>query len=581
MARAPAEGLTVAPGPIQVADVGLSHIRITDPSRLETPYGHYLAGRHAERIHDYPRAAALFMKALEEEPDNRRLIARTFSVSIRAGLIEQALPLARKLYAQAPDASSMVALVLAADAIRTDAYEQALRYLKTPAQQGEQYSFPLLTAWAELGAGNSDAALAALEQLRQGEAFPDLAQGHSGLILRTIGDLKGAESAIAITSEDLESAPAWLVRTLARVKLASGDAAGAAALLDNYAAGNRFALEHVEADRDRLKESGDLSILMATPAAGAADGLLRIASGVRPRRVEPTIQQVAQDIALTYAWLAVYLDPGHDEARLLIAGMLRDLKRYSDSSNVLMEVPREAPFSWRARIARADNLIDMKMDEAAIALLEEMATERPEEIDALLKIGDIMRARSRFEEGTEIYDRAFARIGADHPDRWRLHYFRGITLERSKRWPEAEADFLAALEMNPENPYVLNYLGYSWIDQGINIKRATEMVQRAVDQRQNDGYIVDSLGWAYYRVGRFEEAVTQLERAVQLRPEDPVINDHLGDAYWRVGRHREARFQWTRALSLDIDDELVPPIEKKMEEGLEPPTAQGVEQKDG
>ncbi len=579
--RGPAVGLTTAPGPIQVADVGSSHVRISDPSQLETPYGRYLAGRHAERVHDYRHAAEMFAAALADAPDNEGLRLRTFSVMLRAGMINQALPLAETLYASHPDQSSMVALVLAVKALKEHDYPATLKYLQTPARQGEQFSFPVLKAWAHLGAGEAEAALAALDQLREGDAFPDLAQGHSGLILMNSGDLQGAEAAIPIASDDLESVPAWLIRTLARVKLDAGDVAGATDLLDRYATGNRFSLEHVEADRASLAATGTLAPLMTLPNTGVADGLLRIASGVRPRTVDPSVRQPAHDIALIYAWLSVYLDNDHDEARLLIAGMMRDLERFEESSTVLQEIAAGAPFSWRARIAIADNLIDADQNEAAIALLETMAAERVEDTDALLKIGDILRSSSQFEEGTLIYDRAFERISPDDPGRWRLHYFRGITYERSKRWKEAEADFLAALEINPDNPYVLNYLGYSWIDQGINVERATDMVRQAVDQRQNDGYIVDSLGWAYYRVGKFTDAVVHLERAVQLRPADPVINDHLGDAYWRIGRQREARFQWTRALSLDIEEELIAPIEEKMRDGMGPPEVVGAAKEDG
>ncbi|MEO1065674.1 MAG: tetratricopeptide repeat protein, partial [Actinomycetota bacterium] len=171
------------------------------------------------------------------------------------------------------------------------------------------------------------------------------------------------------------------------------------------------------------------------------------------------------------------------------------------------------------------------------------------------QIGNLLRGRERFVEAAEAYDRALDRIGEDLDQRhWSLLYARGIALERSKQWPRAETDFLRALELEPEQPYVLNYLGYSWVEQGVNIDRAREMIERAVEQRPNDGYIVDSLGWVFYRLGQYEDAVVNLERAVELRPQDPTINDHLGDAYWKVGRYAEARFQWSRALSLDPEE---------------------------
>ncbi|MGC2781087.1 MAG: tetratricopeptide repeat protein, partial [Bradyrhizobium sp.] len=148
------------------------------------------------------------------------------------------------------------------------------------------------------------------------------------------------------------------------------------------------------------------------------------------------------------------------------------------------------------------------------------------------------------------------------------YYYRGICLERSKQWPKAEADMRKALELQPDQPHVLNYLGYSWIDQGVNLDEGMKMIKRAVEQRPDDGYIVDSLGWAYYRIGNYEEAVKNLERAIDLKPEDPTINDHLGDAYWRIGRKLEAKFQWAHARDLKPEAEEQPKIEAKIQNGL-------------
>ena len=202
-----------------------------------------------------------------------------------------------------------------------------------------------------------------------------------------------------------------------------------------------------------------------------------------------------------------------------------------------------------------------------------MTAEHPERTDAVISLADILRARERYDEAVAAYDRAFERIDELEGRHWSLLYARGIALERSRQWSRAEADFLRALELEPDQPLVLNYLGYSWIEQGTGLDEALEMIERAVKLRPEDGYIIDSLGWAHYRLANFEKAVTHLERAVERRPEDPTINDHLGDAYWRVGRYNEARFQWRRALSLDPDKELIPVIQAKLEAGLAPPTA--------
>ncbi|MEQ9326199.1 MAG: tetratricopeptide repeat protein, partial [Rhodospirillales bacterium] len=206
--------------------------------------------------------------------------------------------------------------------------------------------------------------------------------------------------------------------------------------------------------------------------------------------------------------------------------------------------------------------------DASVAEFERMAQANPAVPEPLIALGNVMRGAERFSEAAEVLDRAVERLGEPRTDHWRVYYSRGIAFERSKQWDRAEKDFLKALDLEPEQPYVLNYLGYSWVDQGIHLERATEMIQQAVKLRPNDGAIVDSLGWALYRVGDFDGAVKQLERAVELMPHDPTINDHLGDAYWQVGRRHEARFQWQRALSLEPESDLVEIIEGKLKEGL-------------
>ncbi|MBT7941846.1 MAG: tetratricopeptide repeat protein, partial [Alphaproteobacteria bacterium] len=178
------------------------------------------------------------------------------------------------------------------------------------------------------------------------------------------------------------------------------------------------------------------------------------------------------------------------------------------------------------------------------------------------------RGKERFTEAVEAYDQAFGRIKALEPRHWTLLYARGIALERSKQWPRAEADFLSALKFKPDQPYVLNYLGYTWIDKGLYLDRAQAMIGKAANLRPNDGYVIDSLGWGHFMLGNFKKAVVELERAVELRPQDPIINSHLGDAYWRVGRKREATFQWNRSLSLDPEEDLISEINRKLKSGL-------------
>ena len=231
-------------------------------------------------------------------------------------------------------------------------------------------------------------------------------------------------------------------------------------------------------------------------------------------------------------------------------------------------IPAGSDYAWAAQLRAASGLADLDRQDEAIAALNAMADERPGRIDAASALGDAFRMDERYEEAAAAYDMAIGRLAIVEDRHWRLFYVRGIAFERLGEWPKAEADFLRALELEPDQPLVLNYLGYTWVEQGRNLDEARTMIEKAIELRPDDGYIVDSLGWVAYRLGDFEEAVYQLELAVELVPGDPIINDHLGDAYWQVGRLNEARFQWRRVLTLEPEDELADQIRRKLADGL-------------
>jgi tetratricopeptide (TPR) repeat protein len=214
-----------------------------------------------------------------------------------------------------------------------------------------------------------------------------------------------------------------------------------------------------------------------------------------------------------------------------------------------------------------------KTDEATQRLSEIVAA-RPHNVEALSALAELQRSAKKYTEAAATYDEAIAAVGIPQRDNWTLFYFRGICYERSKQWPKAEADFKKALELYPDQPLVLNYLGYSWVDQGLNLEEAFKMLRKAVELRPNDGYIVDSLGWAHYKLGQYPEAAETLEKAIDLKPADPILNDHLGDAYWHVNRRIEAHFQWNHARDMGPDPDDLPAILKKIEDGLPDPATQ-------
>ncbi len=232
-------------------------------------------------------------------------------------------------------------------------------------------------------------------------------------------------------------------------------------------------------------------------------------------------------------------------------------------------MPRDDPYFHAAELGRAQALRESGRTDAAIEVLTQLAKSHGDLAVVHVTLGDLYRSLERYAEASEAYDRAIALLDTPDPSQWSLYFSRGITREREGRWPEAEADFRHALELQPDQPQVLNYLGYSFVEKGENMDEALDMIERAVAARPDSGYIVDSLAWAYYKLGRYDEAISPMEQAVELEPVDAIVNDHLGDVLWAVGRKLEARFQWQRALSFDPDPADADRIRRKLKVGLD------------
>jgi Flp pilus assembly protein TadD len=280
-------------------------------------------------------------------------------------------------------------------------------------------------------------------------------------------------------------------------------------------------------------------------------------------------------VGLVYLQLALYLNPNHALALTSLADIYEGMRKPELAIKTYERVSSASPLSHNARIQRALNLDQIERSDEAMADLARIVEGDATDREAIMALGNIQRARKKFAECGNTYTKAIDNIGKAQKTDWLVYYFRGICYERSKQWPKAEVDMKTALELSPDQPLVLNYLGYSWVDQHVNLEEGMKMIRRAVEQRADDGYIVDSLGWAYYRMGDFENAVKYLEQAVELKPEDPTINDHLGDAYWRVGRRLEAGFQWAHARDLKPEPEELEKILEKLKTGLAgdpPPT---------
>ena len=521
--------------------------------------GGYLAGLHAERLGNVAEAADYLKFALQQDPDNLDLMQRSFLLTLGEGKIDEAVALAHRLSERAPDAP-LPALTLAVDNFKQGNYPAAEARLKALPDSGlNKFFVPLVLAWVKAGQGNIDGAIEALDPLAQNSGFAVLRDLHAGLIDDMAGRNQAAEENYKNALEGSQGGSLRLVQALGSLYERTNRRDKAKALYDQYLEENPDTIL-LDSEIKRLDSGGLAEPLIRNASDGLAEALFNVASTLQ--------QQGANLLALDYARLALYLKPDYPVCEVLIADNFDGQGRAAEAVAIFKNLPKDSPFAWLGRMRVAIDLDAQGKTDEAVAQLNQMAAERSDRIDALVTLGDILRSHDRFTDAAGAYTRAVDRTPKLEERHWAILYARGIVFERAGEWPKAEADFLKALELRHDQPYVLNYLAYSWVEKGIHLDKAKQMLERAVELRPNDGFIVDSLGWILLSMGDKAAAVEKLEQAVELEPQDPTINDHLGDAYWKVGRHAEARFQWRRALALKPDPAVAAKIEAKLQKGL-------------
>jgi tetratricopeptide (TPR) repeat protein len=554
-------GQLLAQTPDQQADNSAQFPNSHDLKGL-TAAGSWLAAHHANVERDANSAAAFYLSALRTDPKNNELLDRAFISSLAGGDIDEAVKLADRILTI--DKSNKVArLVLGVRDLKAKKYASAQQNinLSVPRSGGVPTDLvaTLLSGWASYGAGDTKAAVANIDKLSGPEWYPIFKNLHSGMILE-LADKQKEAGARFEQAYKLEDSGLRVVEAYARWTSRNKDPAAAQAIyeaLDKKLPRHPLVLEGIR----ETKAGKKLPPLVDSPQAGAAEALYGIGASLTRRGGE--------DLALVYLQLSLYLVPNHSLALLSLADLYESVKKPAMAIKVYERVPANSPLKRNAQIQLAIDLDAADRSDEAIKILKSVTADDPKDLEALMALGNIERGRKMYADCTQTYTQGIDALPQPNDKgNWGSYYLRGICEERSKQWSKAEVDMKKALELKPEQPQVLNYLGYSWIDQGINLDDGMKMIKRAVDQRPDDGSIVDSLGWAYFRIGNFDDAVKTLERAVDQMPQDPTINDHLGDAYWRVGRTLEAKFQWAHARDLKPEPDDLPKIEAKIESGL-------------
>ncbi len=527
--------------------------------------GAYLAARVAEVDNDLGSAIAYYRRALVFDPDNKALQQSLMLALISEGRFDESLPIADKLKTE-PEVERFSRLALGVEAFRKNDYKGAENWLKLALESDlDRLIVGLMTGWSKLGQGDAAAALKYLDDLKGPEWYALFVSYQKALIADQSGDAATAEAAFAATVDNVVSGSAapevWLraAEAYAGFLARRGDKAKALEIVgraENFATGRAT----TDALREKIEKGLPLPPLVTGPREGAGEVLLSLATALNRGGGETFVR--------LYLQYALALDPASDVVLDQLARVAEQQEDPERAIDYYGRIPDESPLKRIAELQLGLNLADLDRRDEAIQHLTKLLDGNPGDMRAYLALGSVHASKEDYRAAADVYDRAVALLKQPTAANWNIFYQRGIAYERLKEWAKAEPNFRKALELYPDQPQVLNYLGYSWVDMNLNLEEGLEMIRRAVDLRPSDGYIVDSLGWAYYRLNRFDEAVTELERAVSLKPDDAVLNDHLGDAYWRVGRKLEATFQWSHARDMKPDADVLASVQKKLREGL-------------
>lgn len=534
--------------------------------------GAYLAAKTAQASGDLKTATDFYTQALSIDPTSETLQQDAMFAYLADGRFIDGVDIAAKLRDDTT-VSKVARITLGVDALRKGDFEAAIAEfdIVNPSDL-DALLLAHLTAWAEIGAGRVDEGLSRIDQTQGTPWYGIFNDYQKGLLASLSGRPQVARGALEDVVGD---------QTLARTSPdAYLGAADALARLESREGNKDAALKAVDAGlaiapnytplqflRDRIDRGETIEPAVASVQEGAAETLYVLGQAIN--------RGDGRDVALLYFQLARALAPRNPAVLTALAGIAEQAEQLDLAIAYYKEVPENSAFRRTADLQIGLDLWYAERKEEAKAHLERAVRDYPEDVRAHTALADVLSANKEYAAAAEQLDLAIELAKADDAETWNLYYQRGIAFERQKLWDKAEPDFKKALELSPDQPQVLNYLGYSWVDMNRNLDEGLDMIKRAVDLRPNDGYIIDSLGWAYFRLGRYEEAVEQLERAVLITPMDPTINDHLGDAYWHVGRRREARFQWERALVAKPEPEAEQrkAIEAKLKDGLDDPSA--------
>lgn len=539
-------------------------VPVAAPELKQGEVGSYLAGRYARQRGDADAASYYFSHSLANDPYDENLMKQAVRTHVLAGRVEDAAHIAGNLSALY-DGTQVSHLVLLAHSMRNNDFATARKELLAMEGFG-LFSViqPVLEGWVSFAESGTVKPIVLNEHIKQLMVFDPFITFQNALLFDVAGNVGEAQKYYEAATQDISGMSYRNLLTMMDFYRRYGHEEKARALFDRYVVENRTT-QVVEGEtyetviKDLQRADGKPFI--ASAVEGLAEELFAVAGMLYGENVTAETQ--------LYLRLALYLRPDMAEGQLMLGSILEEEGTPQKALAFYDAIADTGPLNRRAQIRKAFILAEMNRSGEALKLLEGLTEKYPQSADVRITQGDVYRKESQFSKAVESYSAALEIKGEKLEEyHWPILYARGISYERDGEWDKAENDFKAALALYPDQPDVLNYLGYSWLMKGTNLEQAKQMLEQAVAERPEDAHIVDSMGWALYKLGDYKGALEYLEQAVDLMPSDPVVNDHYGDALWRNGRHTEARFQWDRALFFKPEDVDRERIEAKLKSGL-------------
>jgi tetratricopeptide (TPR) repeat protein len=521
--------------------------------------GSFLSGRFARQNQDLREAAKYLSETLARDPQNEALKQETMRMMLLAGDVVGATTIAHQLVDTAAS-DPLVASLLMLESVKANDLPHARSVIEQSSSAGLFGLIrPAMLGWIQVAQGANHKAVDLKSAIEKAGFFAPFINYHGALMNDVLGHSAAAQAAYAKANVDPSVTPYRVVEALANFHQRQGDWEKAQAVFDAYALANpqsSLLPERLTATTPKPAP------LIANAREGLAELYFTTASIL--------FGEDATQETFLYLRIALDLQPNLPPAQLMLASLYEQVEDYQEAIATYDAIPQGSVFYRRAQVRKSLNYEALNQRDKALLLLDSLASRYPKDPTALITKGDMQRDAKEYAEAAETYGIAIARTEPLSQADWPLLYARGISHERAGAWDLAEADFKRALELEPSQPDVLNYLAYSWLTMNVHLDKAHEYLEIAVQQRPDDAHILDSLGWALFLKGDYPAAVAKFEQAIEMLPDDPTVNDHLGDAYWRVGRQTEARFQWERALLFKPEKEIADQLKEKLAQGLPP-----------